>query len=253
MSRFQAFRKHFPVGAVALEVFSIILGVGLALAAGQWMESRREAHRTRASLEVLASEIASNQQTILFRLKQRDELDVDLYSALLPVTLGEPRIALDSLRHLDLGIIPFSTAAYETMVANGTLAQVDIETSVPITRSYELLETTSEMDTELRRLSSRFDFYDIYVDEMSDPSDTANAIRAMLNLTFQIRTNEEGLARSNRHLLRRLAEQGVPVDTSATPVDSLVAPSPKIQKARQALNERKQQALDSLRIARQTR
>ena len=253
MSRFQAFRKHFPVGAVALEVFSIILGVGLALAAGQWMESRREAQRTQESLEVLASEIASNQRTILFRLKQRDELDIDLKSALAPVTLGEPRIALDSLMHIEPGIIPFSTAAYETMMANGTLAQVDIETSVPITRSYELFETTSEMDTELRQLISRFDFYDVYVDGMSDPSGTANAIRAMLNLTFQIRINEEGLVRSNRHLLRRLAEQGIPVDTSATPVDSLVAPSRKIQEAQQALNERQRKAMDSLRVARQTR
>ena len=253
MSRFQAFRKHFPVGAVALEVFSIILGVGLALAAGEWMESRREAERTRQSLEVLANEIASNQRTILFRLKQRDELDVDLSSALVPVTLGEPRIALDSLMDINLGIIPFSTAAYETMMANGTLAQVDIETSVPITRSYELLETTSEMDTELRQLVSTFDYYDVYVNNMSDPSGTANAIRAMLNLTHQIRINEEDVVRGNRHLLRHLAEQGIPVDTSATPIDSLVAPSHKIQKARQALNERKQQALDSLRVARQTR
>lgn len=247
MSRFQAFRKHFPVGAVALEVFSIVLGVGLALAAGEWMESRREAERTRESLEVVASEIASNQRTILFRLKQRDELNVDLTSALLPVTLGEPRIALDSLMHIDLGIIPFSTAGYETMLANGTLSQLDIETSVPITRSYELIETTSEMDSELRQLISQFDYYDVYVNEMSDPSSTANAIRSMLNLTFQIRINEENMVRANRRLLRRLAEQDIPVDTSTTPVDSLLTPSPEIEQARQAIKERRKNAEQRIR------
>lgn len=250
--RFQAFRRHFPVSAVALEVFSIVLGVGLALATGQWMESRREAERTRESLNVVANEIASNQRTLLLRLKERGELNVDLNSALFPVTIGEPRIALDSLMHIDLGIRPFSTAAYETMMANGTLAEIDIETSVPITRSYEILETTSEMDTELRQLISRFDFYDIYVDKMSDPSGTANAVRAMLNLTYQIRINEEQMVRGNRRLLRNLAEQGIPVDTSSSPVDSLVAPTPEIEEARRELRERQRQAFDSLRVARQS-
>jgi hypothetical protein len=245
MSRFQALRQNFPLGALALEVFSIVLGVGLALAAGQWVESRREAERTRESLQVLASEIERNQELVLLRLGQRHELDLDLYTAISPVYAGEPRIRIDSLSHLELGIFPFNTAAYQTIVSNGTLANLNIDTNVQLTAAYTLLETTMEIDRELRQQLSRMDFYDMSVRDMSDPSETANALRAMLSLSYQLKRNERGLLRSHRDLLRRLGAQGISVDTLTTPVDSLGLPSSRIKEARRVLIEEQRTALEA--------
>jgi hypothetical protein len=115
---------------VALEVFSIVLGVLVALAVSEWQESRQIQERTQAALDNVNTELAQNLKLL--------EIVHDKNVALTGQLARDPG-ALDQ----DATFLPalqISDAAWETLRATGLAGYVDLDLMMQLSETYSLID-----------------------------------------------------------------------------------------------------------------
>jgi hypothetical protein len=115
---------------VALEVFSIVLGVLAALAVSEWQESRQIQERTQAALGNVKTELAQNLRLL--------EIVHDNNVALTE-QLAENHGALDQDAEF-LPALQISDAAWETLRATGLAGYVDLDLMMKLSETYSLID-----------------------------------------------------------------------------------------------------------------
>jgi len=115
---------------VALEVFSIVLGVLLALGVSEWQESRQIQERTRAALGNVTSELTQNLKLL--------EIVHD-NNAALTENLAENPSSLDQDSRF-LPALQISDAAWETLRSTGLAGYVDLDLMVKLSETYSLID-----------------------------------------------------------------------------------------------------------------
>jgi hypothetical protein len=124
-------RRRLPIQKIAIEVFSIVLGVFLALGVNQWREREAQMDRAEAALANIEQEIRSNLEFL--------ELIHD--SNLAAVTALERD---DADAHADTSEMTFtpglqvSQTAWETAQTVGVFAQTDYDRIVELAKIYEI-------------------------------------------------------------------------------------------------------------------
>jgi len=115
---------------IALEVFSIVLGVLLALGVSEWQESRQLQERTRAALGNVTSELTQNLKLL--------EIVHD-NNAALTENLAESPSSLDQDSRF-LPALQISDAAWETLRSTGLAGYVDLDLMVRLSETYSLID-----------------------------------------------------------------------------------------------------------------
>jgi hypothetical protein len=115
---------------VALEVFSIVLGVLLALAVSEWQESRQIQERTQAALGNVRTELAHNLK--LLEVVHDNNADLTKHLAADPSALDEDAKFLPALQ--------ISDAAWETLRTTGLAGYVNLDLMVKLSETYSLID-----------------------------------------------------------------------------------------------------------------
>jgi hypothetical protein len=127
------------LGLLVLEVFSIVLGVLLALGVGEWQQKREESERATAALHNVQLELQAN-QSILQRIHENNQ--ITLNSANGPEQeSGE-----------DLQFIPgvqVRTTAWETLLATGVSNHIDYSLLLALSETYSMQSVYRQIGLQL--------------------------------------------------------------------------------------------------------
>ncbi len=143
-----------PLGPLLLEVFFIVLGVMMALAANEWRENRALDKRTDAALENIRLEILRNQQTLQQRLPYHEALRDSLDSYLPEIrntsfpNVSERRLGMQR----GLYFLLVYDAAWQTALTSQVLSNVDYEMLTVLSTIYQVqayLQTVEERTTRI--------------------------------------------------------------------------------------------------------
>ena len=115
---------------IALEVFSIVLGVLVALAVSEWQEGRQLQERTQAALGNVRTELAQNVK--ILEIVHENNLSLIQHLTEDPAELGEDANFLPALQ--------ISDAAWETLRATGLGGYVDLDLMVKLSETYSLID-----------------------------------------------------------------------------------------------------------------
>ncbi len=164
-SRFRRFRESFPATAVALEIFSIVLAVLLALLVNEWREARRTADLVARSLQGIRHEIDANRAVLQeSHAYQGKTLDI-MRKALLP---GGPQTDVDSLESLLQQLYTreggmwqparLQGAAWKTAESTGILRDMDYSLVLSLGQCYSQQEDYREVVSHFSGTLSLVDF-----------------------------------------------------------------------------------------------
>lgn len=146
--------SHRSLGPLLLEVFFIVLGVMVALAANEWREGHALDKRTNAALENIRLEILRNQQTLQQRLPYHEALRDSLISYL-------PEIRNTSFQDIDeqrlgmqqgLFFLIVYDAAWQTALTSQILSNVDFETLTVLSTIYQVQEHLQTIEERTTRI-----------------------------------------------------------------------------------------------------
>jgi len=115
---------------IAIEVFSIVLGVLLALAVSEWQESRQLQERTQAALGNVKTELAQNLK--LLEIVHENNSSLTQHLAENPDELDQDAQFLPALQ--------ISDAAWETLRTTGLAGYVDLDLMVKLSETYSLID-----------------------------------------------------------------------------------------------------------------
>jgi hypothetical protein len=135
-------RRRLPIQTIAVEVFSIVLGVFLALAVNQWREREAQSERADAALANIDQEIQSNLEFLeiihdanlaAVEALERDDADADADTSEMTFTPG----------------LQVSQTAWETAQTVGVFAQTDYKRIVELAKIYEIQTVYRTMGYQL--------------------------------------------------------------------------------------------------------
>jgi hypothetical protein len=115
---------------VALEIFSIVLGVLVALAVSEWQEGQAIQERTQAALGSVKSELAQNLKLLEIVHGNNESLTRRLAEN--PAGLDEEANFLPALQ--------ISDSAWETLSATGLAGYVDLDMMIKLSETYSLID-----------------------------------------------------------------------------------------------------------------
>lgn len=220
-STLRRLREKFPLGTLALEVFSIVLGVMLALGANEWRKHANQQDLKQRTLRMIGEDAMQNRRILARRIELHDALKADVSASTQLLSQGVTTFP-DSLKQLNFGIIPLNTSAYETARAAQVIPLLDLEMASALARMHEIIRINRALEDAMRGASSDLNYYAIVQSEQEDrpPSETAlaqsfNAFINVGNALSDMVRNERGLHRSFGQLLHRLHADGIAVDTTA--------------------------------------
>ena len=229
-STLRRFRKKFPLGTLALEVFSIVLGVLLALGANEWRKHANQQDLKQRTLRMIGEDAMQNRRILARRIELHDALKADVSASTQLLSQGVTAFP-DSLKQLNFGIIPLNTSAYETARAAQVIPLLDLEMASALARMHEIIRINRALEDAMRGAASNLNYYAIVQAEQQGmpASEVAigrsfNAFVNMGNSLGDMVRNERSLHRSFGDLLRRLHADGIAVDTTAG--GSLESPAP---------------------------
>jgi len=142
-------RERMPAAAIGIEVFSIVLGVLLALGVNEWRGARANTELAHRAVTQIRSEVERNGEVMGSRHPY--------HAAALDSIQGfvanlDPGIGLDDVSPGRLGFgrggqfIPLYSSAYASAQSSGALAHVDYETLTLLSSIYETQRTLLEQD-----------------------------------------------------------------------------------------------------------
>jgi len=220
-STLRRFREKFPLGTLALEVFSIVLGVMLALGANEWRKHANQHELKQRTLRMIGEDAMQNRRILARRIDLHDALKADVNASSELLSQGVTSFP-DSLKQLNFGIIPLNTSAYETARAAQVIPLLDLEMASALARMHEIIRINRALEDAMRDAAFNLNYYAlIQADQQGTPASEAaigqsfNAFINMGNSLSDMVRNERGLHRSFGQLLRRLHTDGIAVDTTA--------------------------------------
>lgn len=113
-----------------LEVFSIVLGVLLALAVSEWQEDRNNLERTQAALQNVHNELENNLEVLQFVHGNNVEVVEQLSEEFGP---ADPDAQF-------LPALQISGSAWQTLSTTGLSGFVDFDLMVTLSQTYSLIE-----------------------------------------------------------------------------------------------------------------
>lgn len=152
--RLRSFRDRFPLAAIGIEFFSIVLGVLLALSVDQWREERNNRQLAEAALISIRREVHNNRRILEVRYPYnatvRDSMST--FASSLP-----EQFDLDqAISRLGLAegtkFTELSGAAYKTALSSGALVHIDYDILSLLNRIYEAQETLKNNDDRIQSL-----------------------------------------------------------------------------------------------------
>lgn len=220
-STLRRLRERFPLGTLALEVFSIVLGVLLALGANEWRKHANQQDLKQRTLRMIGEDAMENRRILARRIELHDALKADVEASSKLLSQGVTTFP-DSLKQLNFGIIPLNTSAYETARAAQVIPLLDLEMASALARMHEIIRINRALENAMRDAAYTLDYYAILQSEQqgTSPSEAAlaqsfNAFINVGNALSDMVRNERGLHRSFGQLLHRLRADGIAVDTTA--------------------------------------
>jgi len=214
-------REEFPLATLALEVFSIVLGVLLALGANEWRKHANEQDLKQRTLSMIGEEAMQNRRVLARRIELHDALQDDLRASSQLLMQGETSFP-DSLKQLNTGIIPLSTAAYETARSAQVTPLLDLEMASALAHLHEIIRINRSLEDAMRSEISKINYYALVQAEQQNMPATEvaigqsfNAFTSMNQSLSDLVRNERGLHQGFGQLLRRLHAEGIAVDTTA--------------------------------------
>ncbi len=153
--RFRRLRERLPLVAMGIEVFSIVLGVLLALGMNEWRESRAEDELAERALAQIRGEVERNDRVV----EDRHPYHAAALDSLRSYTADlDPELGVEDVSRARLGFprggqfAPLFSSAYEAARASGALAHMDYETLRLLASIYEMQETLMEQDDRVMEL-----------------------------------------------------------------------------------------------------
>lgn len=220
-STLRRFREKFPFGTLALEVFSIVLGVLLALGANEWRKHANQQDLKQRTLRMIGEEAMQNRRILARRIELHDALQADV-NASSDLLLQGVTAFPDSLKQLNVGINPLNTSAYETAQSAQVIPLLDLRLALGLARLHEIIRINRALEEAMSDAISGINFYALIRAEQQGtaPSDVAvsqsyNALVKVAGSVGDMVRNERGLHRGFGQLLRRLHADGIAVDTTA--------------------------------------
>ena len=122
-------RKSGPVPALVLEVFSIVLGVLLALGLSEWAEDREHQALANSALLNISNEINSNLEMLAI-IHENNVQTVNSISATSKSDADESRSIIPGLQ--------LQEAAWETLLASGLSGYVNYDTILILSEMYAI-------------------------------------------------------------------------------------------------------------------
>lgn len=120
-------RKKF--GALALEVFSIVLGVLLALALSEWQEERERSELAETALNNVRLELQANQE-IITRVHANNQATIEAALAAGDEDDEEARTFIPGVQ--------VRSTAWETLLSTGVSNYVDYELLLALSETYSI-------------------------------------------------------------------------------------------------------------------
>lgn len=220
-STLRRLREKFPLGTLALEVFSIVLGVLLALGANEWRKHANQQDLKQRTLRMIGEDAMENRRILARRIELHDALKADVNASSKLLSEGITTFP-DSLKQLNFGIIPLNTSAYETARAAQVIPLLDLELASTLARIQEVIGINRTLADLMRESASSLDYYAIIQSEQQGMALSSAAIGQSFNAFINVNNavsdmvrNERELHRVYGQLLRRLHADGIAVDTTA--------------------------------------
>ena len=152
---FKRLRERLPLAAVGIEVFSIVLGVLLALGVNEWREASANERLARRALTQIRGEVERNERVVAdrhpYHMAALDSLES--YAETL-----DHGVSLDDVTAARLGFdrggrfIPLYSSAHAAARSSGALAHVDYETLSLLSEIYEVQATLMGQDDRVMGL-----------------------------------------------------------------------------------------------------
>lgn len=140
---------------MGIEVFSIVLGVLLALGVNEWRESRAEDELADRALAQIRSEAERNDRVVEDRYPYHAAALDSLQSYVVDL---DPGLGVEDVSRARLGFprggqfAPLFSSAYEAARSSGALAHVDFETLSLLSSIYEMQQTLMDQDERVLNL-----------------------------------------------------------------------------------------------------
>lgn len=122
--------KRWPIQKLAIEVFSIVLGVLLALAVNEWNEQRSHEIQADSALQNISNELLSNLE-VLKLIHENNTATVD-------AIMAEPDSESEENRNFIPGL-QLQETAWDTLLSTGLSNYVQYERILVLSRAYSML------------------------------------------------------------------------------------------------------------------
>ena len=118
-------RESISLAEIAVQTFSVVLGVLLALAIGEWSREREEHQQVQTALKALRAEIEANRAEVVKGLKYIADTDADMAAKAKADPPSEPRSCTETPGWHGVASPLLLDSAYQTAIATQTLAHMD--------------------------------------------------------------------------------------------------------------------------------
>jgi len=129
-------RESISLAEIAVQTFSVVLGVLLALAIGEWSRDREEHKQVEAALHALRAEMEASRAEIAHGLKQIAEADAEMAEMAKTDATHTPRLCSETPGWHGIAYPLLLDSAYQTAIATQTLAHMDFGQAQHVARVY---------------------------------------------------------------------------------------------------------------------
>lgn len=129
-------RESISLAEIAVQTFSVVLGVLLALAIGEWSREREEHKQMDAALRALRAEIEANRAEVATGLKHIADSDAEMAENAKTHPPAGPRACIETPGWHGIASPLLLDSAYQTAIATQTLAHMDFNQAQQVARVY---------------------------------------------------------------------------------------------------------------------
>jgi len=129
-------RESISLAEIAVQTFSVVLGVLLALAIGQWSHDRDERKQVEAALLALRAEMESSRAEIAHSFEQIAKADAEMAESAKSAVYTAPRPCAEVPGWHGVVSPLLLDSAYQTAIATQTLAHMDFGQAQQVARVY---------------------------------------------------------------------------------------------------------------------
>jgi len=172
-------RKIWFAPKLALEVFSIVLGVLLALGVSEWAKEREHQTLAKSGILNISKEISSNLE-ILTLIHENNVQTVNAITAHSESDTGESRSIIPGIQ--------LQETAWEAFLATGLSAYVDYDTILTLSRMYSIQRVYKQTGMQLSESAMNATAYTVALGTTVDDRHFQEQFVGYFQLLIQIET-----------------------------------------------------------------